>query len=85
MLRCFAWAVYLQIALCAYCFCLPFFRLRKAYEEIAEKALTTPANTEQLMELKEYMEKVQQTEMLKLEKKMDEARQRWVGRALNDC
>ncbi len=28
------------------------------YEKIAEKALTTPANTEQLMELKEYIHKV---------------------------
>lgn len=38
---------------------LPFFhpcRLVAEYENIAEKALTTPANTEQLMELKQFVE-----------------------------
>jgi len=33
-------------------------RLCDDYEEIAEKALATPANTEQLMELKAYIQKV---------------------------
>lgn len=31
------------------------FRLCAEYENIAEKALTTPANTEQLMELKQFI------------------------------
>ena len=36
----------------------PVYSLCDDYEVITEKALTTPANTEQLIELKEYIEKV---------------------------
>ena len=46
------------------------FRLCDDYEEIAEKALTTPANTEQLMELKAYIEKVESDIIFKMEKRL---------------
>lgn len=46
------------------------------YEAIAEKALTTPANTEQLMELTEYIKTVEKKEMLTLEKQLVESRDR---------
>ena len=35
---------------------IPVVRLCAEYENIAEKALTTPANTEQLMDLKKFVE-----------------------------
>jgi dynein heavy chain len=53
-----------------------FYRLKKEYEEIAQKALTTPANTEQLMELKEYIEKVESDIIFQLEKKLVESKDR---------
>lgn len=53
-----------------------FIRLRKEYESIAERALTTPNNTEQLMELKEYIQQVQTKDMLVLEDRMIQAKQR---------
>ncbi|XP_041374659.1 dynein heavy chain 7, axonemal-like isoform X2 [Gigantopelta aegis] len=40
------------------------------YEEIAEKALTTPSNTEELMELKAYIEKVQSDTIFVMEKRL---------------
>jgi len=49
---------------------LLFCRLRDEFEEIAEKALTTPANTKELMELKAYIEKVESEIMYDLEKKL---------------
>ncbi|XP_052080869.1 dynein axonemal heavy chain 7-like isoform X1 [Mytilus californianus] len=51
-------------------------RLKKEYEEIAQKALTTPANTEQLMELKVYIEKVESDIIFQLEKKLVESKDR---------
>ena len=45
-------------------------QLRQEYEKIAEKALTTPANTDQLMELKEYIEKVEEKDIFVLEQRM---------------
>ena len=51
-------------------------RLRKEYELIADKALTTPSNTDQLMELTEYMEGVQKKDILELEERMVEAQHR---------
>ncbi|WAR10683.1 DYH7-like protein [Mya arenaria] len=40
------------------------------YEQIAEKALTTPSNTEALMELKEYIEKVESDIIFTMEKRL---------------
>lgn len=45
-------------------------QLRQEYEKIAEKALTTPANTDHLMELKEYIEKVEEKDIFVLEQRM---------------
>ena len=53
-----------------------FCRLKKEYEEISDKALTTPSNTEQMMELKEYIENIQQKEIYGLDDRMVQARQR---------
>lgn len=46
------------------------------YEAIAEKALTTPANTEQLIELKLFIEKVEKDTVFQLEKKLVQAKDR---------
>lgn len=46
------------------------------YELIAEKALTTPANTEQLMELQEYIKKVENDTIFVLEKRLVQAKNR---------
>lgn len=51
-------------------------RLCDDYEAIAEKALTTPANTEQLMELKAYIEKVESETIYVLEKRLVAAKNR---------
>ena len=48
-------------------------QLRQEYEKIAEKALTTPANTDHLMELKEYIEKVEEKDIFDLEQQMVES------------
>lgn len=45
-------------------------RIRKEYEVIAEKALTTPTGTQQLMELKEFVEKAEEKDLVELEDKM---------------
>jgi len=42
-------------------------RLCTEYENIAERALTTPANTEQLMELRQFVETTQKVCLLKTE------------------
>ena len=55
-----------------------FSSLSDEYENIAEKALTTPANTDQLMELKVYIKKVEDVMMYDLEKKLVEAKNRLV-------
>ena len=55
---------------------LSLSRLRKEYESIAEKALTTPSSTEHLMELKEYIQTVKTKEMIVLEDRIIQARQR---------
>ncbi|XP_070188303.1 dynein axonemal heavy chain 7-like isoform X3 [Littorina saxatilis] len=46
------------------------------YEGIAEKALTTPANTEELMELKAYIEKVESDTIFVLEKRLAASKER---------
>ncbi|XP_071822297.1 dynein axonemal heavy chain 7-like isoform X1 [Apostichopus japonicus] len=51
-------------------------KLCEQYEAIAEKALTTPANTEQLMELTEYIKTVEKKEIFVLEKQLVESRDR---------
>ncbi|XP_006814570.1 dynein axonemal heavy chain 7-like [Saccoglossus kowalevskii] len=51
-------------------------KLCEEYEAIAEKALTTPANTEQLMELKIFIEKVENETVFEMEKQLVEARDR---------
>ena len=43
---------------------------------IADKALTTPANTEQLMELKQFIAKAEEKDLVQLEDRMLEARHR---------
>ena len=53
-----------------------FFSLCDDYELIAEKALTTPANTEQLMELQEYIKKVENDTIFVLEKRLVQAKNR---------
>lgn len=42
-------------------------RIRKEYEVIADKALTTPTDTQQLMELKEFVEKAEEKDLVELE------------------
>lgn len=55
----------------------PFsFRLCDDYEQIAEKALTTPSNTEHLMELKAYIEKVESDIIFTMEKRLMESKDR---------
>ncbi|XP_069790705.1 dynein axonemal heavy chain 7 isoform X4 [Narcine bancroftii] len=46
------------------------------FEKIAEKALTTPPNTETLMELKAFVQKVEVKDMAELELKLIEAKNR---------
>ena len=46
------------------------------YESIAEKCLTTPSNTAQLMELKKAVEKAETETVFELEKKLFQARMR---------
>nr|XP_022323965.1 dynein heavy chain 7, axonemal-like isoform X6 [Crassostrea virginica] len=46
------------------------------YEQIAEKALTTPSNTEHLMELKAYIEKVESDIIFTMEKRLMESKDR---------
>ena len=45
-------------------------RIRKEYEVIADKALTTPTDTQQLMELKEFVEKAEEKDLIELEDRM---------------
>uniref|UniRef100_A0A8C3PBV6 Dynein axonemal heavy chain 7 n=1 Tax=Chrysemys picta bellii TaxID=8478 RepID=A0A8C3PBV6_CHRPI len=45
-------------------------RLCDEFEKIAEKALTTPSNTQELMELKVYIQKVETRDMFELEQKL---------------
>nr|XP_032821318.1 dynein heavy chain 7, axonemal isoform X2 [Petromyzon marinus] len=49
-------------------------RLCEEFESIAEKALSTPINTKALMELKEYIQKVEVQEMSQLQVKLNEAK-----------
>lgn len=53
------------------------YSLRKDYERIADLALTTPTNTQHLMELKEAMVEADSKELPLLEEKMVEARHRY--------
>jgi len=48
--------------------------LRDEFEDIARKALTTPANTKELMELKSFVEKVESETMYDLERKLIRAK-----------
>jgi len=52
-------------------------KLCEGYDDIAAKALTTPANTEQLIELREYIDKVENETFYDLEKKLVEVQERW--------
>ena len=51
-------------------------RLRKEYEVIADKALTTPTDTEHLMDLKEEIAAVTEKTLPQLETRVVEARHR---------
>ncbi|XP_075466156.1 dynein axonemal heavy chain 7 [Ascaphus truei] len=51
-------------------------RLCDEFEKIAEKALSTPPNTQELIELKAYVQKVEAEDMLDLEQKLVEAKNR---------
>nr|XP_058956956.1 dynein axonemal heavy chain 7-like [Pocillopora verrucosa] len=51
-------------------------RLSEEYEKIAEKALTSPANTEHLMELKNYIEQVENETIFDLEKRLVDTKNR---------
>ncbi|XP_053328214.1 dynein axonemal heavy chain 7 [Spea bombifrons] len=51
-------------------------RLCDEFEKIAEKALSTPPNTKELMALKEYIQKVESEDMLALEQKLIGAKNR---------
>ncbi|XP_067686354.1 dynein axonemal heavy chain 7-like [Haliotis asinina] len=46
------------------------------YEQIAEKALTTPANTDELMKLKQFIEKVESDTIFVMEKRLMESKDR---------
>ncbi|XP_076449948.1 dynein axonemal heavy chain 7-like [Babylonia areolata] len=58
-------------------------RLCDDYENIAEKALTTPSNTDELMELKAYIEKVESDTIFTLEKRLYASKERLTF--LTDC
>ncbi|KAM4626185.1 dynein axonemal heavy chain 7 isoform 2-T2 [Discoglossus pictus] len=51
-------------------------RLCNEYENIAEKALTTPATTHELMELQAFVKKVEAQDVLDLDQKLVEAKNR---------
>ncbi|XP_067117728.1 dynein axonemal heavy chain 7 [Osmerus mordax] len=51
-------------------------KLCDEFEKIAEKLLSTPSNTQQLMELKTYVDVVQAQEMSLLEKKLSDSKTR---------
>uniref|UniRef100_A0A8C5QX10 Dynein axonemal heavy chain 7 n=1 Tax=Leptobrachium leishanense TaxID=445787 RepID=A0A8C5QX10_9ANUR len=53
-------------------------RLCDEFEKIAEKALSTPPNTKDLMELKEFIKKVETHDMLDLEQKLVDAKNRLI-------
>ena len=55
---------------------LTLFRLCEEYEAIANKALATPANTEQLMELKHYIAGIRETDIFALEERIILAKKR---------
>ena len=55
---------------------LYLYRIRKDYEEITDKALTTPTNTQHLMELKEFIQKAEEKDLVELDERMVEARHR---------
>lgn len=48
---------------------------------IADRALTTPTNTQHLMELKEFVEKAEAKDIIELGERMLEARHRLVKHA----
>eukprot|EP00058_Branchiostoma_floridae_P012957 XP_002598445.1 hypothetical protein BRAFLDRAFT_83261 [Branchiostoma floridae] len=58
-------------------------KLCEEYELIAEKALTTPSNTQELMDLKQYIEKVEKKDIVEMDKRLEEAKNRLVF--LVDC
>ena len=51
------------------CACLLSCSIRKEYELIADKALTTPTDTQTLMELTEFVEKAEEKDLVDLEKR----------------
>jgi len=54
--------------------CAVLHRLCDEFEEIAQKALKTPANTKEMMELKAFVEKVESETMYALERKLVSAK-----------
>ena len=60
------------------CNTLFFYRLRREYELIADKALTTPINTQHLMELKQFVRTAEEKDLPILQDKMLEAGNRGV-------
>ncbi|XP_040459651.1 dynein heavy chain 7, axonemal [Falco naumanni] len=48
-------------------------RLCDQFERISEKALTTPSNTQELMELKDCVQKMESCDMLELDQKLSDA------------
>ena len=52
------------------------FRLCEEFEQIAEKALSTPMDTAELIELREYMTKVEKETVIELEEKLQQAGER---------
>ena len=55
---------------------LLLFRLCEEFEQIAERALSTPMDTAELMELREYMSKVEKETVIQLEEKLQQAGER---------
>lgn len=64
--------VWLLVADCL----IVYYRLCDDYEAIAEKALTTPSNTEQLMELKKYIANVESDVIFRMEKRLMDSKER---------
>ena len=57
---------------------ISFHRLRKEYEVIADKALTTPKDTEHLITLKEEIATVVEKTLPQLDTRIIEARHRYI-------
>ena len=62
---------------------VPPHRLRKEYEVIADKALTTPTDTEHLIALKEEIASATDKTLPQLETRLIEARHRLANRVIH--